>query len=168
MIPPSNYNKRTLVDDLECSAVRAGRDNDMEKISIHNACRPNGTRSVTRRYETSGDALEEYKDTILSISVVGSCVEDTRSGEKFYEVNVFLEEYEMRVQVASASGAYNPEIFCDIINYQVTTSKFLAAVGSTMANPQDPDWEILYATGLIVFCQGGLVLGTPFRNLQHC
>ena len=89
---------------------------------------------------------EEYKDAILSTSVVGSCVEDTRSGEKVDQVNVFLEEDEMRVQVASASGAYDPEIFCDIINDQVTTSKFLAAVGSTMANPQDPDWEILYAT----------------------
>ena len=33
-----------------------------------------------------------------------------------------------------------------MINEQVTTSKFLAAVGSTMANPQDPDREILYAT----------------------
>ena len=52
----------------------------------------------------------------------------------------------MRVQVASASGVYNPEIFCKIINDQVATSKFSAAVGSTMANPQDPDWEILYTT----------------------
>ena len=39
----------------------------------------------------SGDSLEEYKDAILSTSVVGSCVEDTRSGEEVYEVNVFLE-----------------------------------------------------------------------------
>ena len=45
----------------------------------------------------------------------------------------------MRVQVASDSGAYTPEIFCEMINDQVTTSKFSAAVGSTMANPQDPD-----------------------------
>ena len=76
----------------------------------------------------------------------GSCVEDTRSGEKVDEVKVFLEEYAMRVQVASASGAYNPEIFCEMINDQVATSKFSAAVGSTMANPQDPDSEIIYAT----------------------
>ena len=34
MIPPSNNNKSTLVDDLECSTVRAGSDNDMETISI--------------------------------------------------------------------------------------------------------------------------------------
>ena len=32
------------------------------------------------------------------------------------------------------------------INDQVATSKFSAAIGSTMANPQDHDWEILYAT----------------------
>ena len=101
---------------------------------------------MTRRDETSGDALEEYKDAILSTSAVGSCVEETRSGEKVYGVNVFLEEYAMRVQVASASGAYDPEIFCETINDQVTTSKFSAAVGCTMANPQDPEWEILYAT----------------------
>ena len=52
----------------------------------------------------------------------------------------------MRVQVASVSGAYNPEIFYEMINEQVATSKFLAAVGITRANPQDPDREILYAT----------------------
>ena len=92
MILPSNYNKRTLVEDLECSAVGAGSDNDMEMISIDNACQPNGTRLVTRQDKTSGDALEEYKDAILSTSVVGSCVEDTRSIEKVDEVNVFLEE----------------------------------------------------------------------------
>ena len=52
----------------------------------------------------------------------------------------------MRVQVALVSGAYDPEIFCKMINEQVATSKFSAAEGSTMANPQDPDREILYAT----------------------
>ena len=60
------------------------------------------------------------------------------------EVNVLLEEDAMRVQVASVSGAYDPEIFCEIINEQVATSKFSAAVGSTMEKPQDPDCEILY------------------------
>ena len=52
----------------------------------------------------------------------------------------------MRIKVASASGAYDPEIFCEMINDQFTTSKFSAAVGSTTANPQDPYWKILYAT----------------------
>ena len=61
-------------------------------------------------------------------------------------MNILLEEDAMRLQVASVSGAYDPEIFCEMINEQVTTSKFSAAVGSTMANPQDPDREILYAT----------------------
>ena len=91
MIPPSNHNKRTLIDDLDCLAVRDGNDNDMEMISIDNACRPIITLLVTRRYETSGDALEEYKDAILSTSTVGSCVEDTRSGKEVNEVNIFLE-----------------------------------------------------------------------------
>ena len=67
-------------------------------------------------------------------------------GKEVNEVNIFLEEDVMRVQVASVSGAYKPEIFCDMINEQVATSKSSAAVGSTMANPQDPDREILYAT----------------------
>ena len=66
---------------------------------------------MTRQDKTSGDALEEYKDGIISTYAVESCVEDTKSGEKFNEVNVFLEEYVMRVQVASASSAYDPEIF---------------------------------------------------------
>ena len=57
MIPPSNYNKHTLVDDLDCSAVGDGNGNDMETTSIDNACRPNGTRLMTWRDETSGDAL---------------------------------------------------------------------------------------------------------------
>ena len=105
MIPPSNYNKRTLIDDLDCSAVRDGNNNNMEMISIDNACRPIGTRSVTRQDETSGDALEEYKDSILSSSAVGSCVEDTRYGKEVNEVNVFLEEDAMRLHVASVSGA---------------------------------------------------------------
>ena len=52
----------------------------------------------------------------------------------------------MRVQVALVSGTYDPEIFCEMINEQVATSKFSAAVGSTMVNPQDPDREILYET----------------------
>ena len=52
----------------------------------------------------------------------------------------------MRVQVSLISGAYYPEIFCEMINEQVTNSKFSAAVVITMANPQDPDREILYAT----------------------
>ena len=43
MIPPSNNNKRTLVDDLDCSAVRTGNNNDMKMICIDNACRPNRT-----------------------------------------------------------------------------------------------------------------------------
>ena len=90
MIPHSNHNNLTLINDLDCSAVRAGNDNDMDIISIDNACRPIGTRSVTRRDETSGDALEEYKDAILRTSTVGSCVEDTRSGKEVDEVNVFL------------------------------------------------------------------------------
>ena len=94
----------------------------------------------------SGDALEEYKDATLSTSAVGSCVEDTRSVKKVDEVNIFLEEDAMRVQVASVSGTYDLEIFFKMINEQVTTSKFSAAVGSTMANPQDPDREILYVT----------------------
>ena len=46
---------------------------------------------MNRRDETSGDVLEEYKDAILSTSTVGSCVEDTRSGEEVYEVKIFLE-----------------------------------------------------------------------------
>ena len=111
MIPPSNHNKCTMIDDLDCSAVRVGNDNDMEMISINNACRPIRTRSLTRRDETSGDALEEYKDSILSTSAVGSCVEDTRSRKEVDEVNVFLQEDVMRVKVASVSGAYEPEIF---------------------------------------------------------
>ena len=73
-------------------------------------------------------------------------VEDTRSVEEVNEVNVFFEEDVMQVQVASARGTYDPEIFCKMINSQVATSKFSAAVGSTMANPQDPDYEILCAT----------------------
>ena len=52
----------------------------------------------------------------------------------------------MRLQVASVSGAYDPEIFCEMINEQVATSKFSAAVGNTMVNPQDPYREIIYAT----------------------
>ena len=88
----------------------------MEMISIDNACRPFRTRSVTRRDETSGDALEEYKDAILSTSTVGECVEDTRSGKEVDEVNILLEEDVMRVQVASVSGEYDPDIFCKIIN----------------------------------------------------
>ena len=51
MIPPSNHNKRTLIDDLDCSVDRAGNDNDMEMISIDNACWPIRTRLVTRRDE---------------------------------------------------------------------------------------------------------------------
>ena len=117
----------------------------MEMTSFDNACRPIGTQSVTRRDETSGDAMEEYKDAILSTSAVGSCVEDTRSEKEVDEVNIFLEADEMRVQVASVSGTYDPEIFCKIIDEQVANSKFSAAVESTMANPQDPDREILYA-----------------------
>ena len=116
MIPPSNYNNHTLVDDLDCSAVSTGNDNDMEMISIDNACRTIGTQSVTRRDETSGDALEEYKDAIPSTSAVGSCVEDTRSGKEVDEVDIFLEEDVMILQVALVSGAYDPEIFCEMIN----------------------------------------------------
>ena len=63
----------------------------MEMIYIDNDCQPIGTGLVTRRDETSGDNLEEYKDAILSTSTVGSCVEDTRSGEEVYEVKIFLE-----------------------------------------------------------------------------
>ena len=101
---------------------------------------------MTRRDETSGDALEKYKDAILITSTVGSCVEDTRSGKEVDEVNIFLEKYVMRVHSASVSGAYEPEIFCKIINEQVATSKLSADVGSTMENPQDTDRDILYAT----------------------
>ena len=85
-------------------------------------------------------------DAILITYAFGSFVEETRSVEEVYEVNVFLEEDVMLLQVASASGTYEPEIFCEIINDQVATSKFSAAVGITMANPQDPDCNILYAT----------------------
>ena len=86
MIPPSNYNKHTLVDDLDCSAVGAGNNIDMETISIDNACRTNATQSMTRREKTSGDALEEYMDVILSTSAIGSYVEDTIDGNDLFSV----------------------------------------------------------------------------------
>ena len=50
----------------------------------------------------------------------------------------------MIIQVASVSGAYDPESFCEMINEQVATSKLSAAVGNTMASPQYPEREILY------------------------
>ena len=73
MIPPSNHNKRTLIDDLDCSAVRARNYNEMDMIYIDNACLPIVTCSVTRPVETSGDALKEYKYAIISTCAVGSC-----------------------------------------------------------------------------------------------
>ena len=54
---------------------------------------------MTRRDKTSGDALEEQMDAIIGTSAVGSCIEDTRSGEEVDKVNVFLEEDAMRLQV---------------------------------------------------------------------
>ena len=40
------------------------------------------------------------------------------------------------------SNLFNPEVFCDILDDQIALSKFSGAVGSTAANPQNPDCEI--------------------------
>ena len=45
-------------------------------------------------------------------------------------------------KVASMSIVFDPEVFCDIIDDQISLSKFYGAFGSTTVNPKNPDCEI--------------------------
>ena len=45
----------------------------------------------------------------------------------------------IQAEVASMSYAYEPVLYCDLLDDHTTLSKFLTAVGSTTARDQDPD-----------------------------
>ena len=53
-----------------------------------------------------------------------------------------LKAYPNRVEVTSRSSVFDPEVFCNLLYDQIALSNFSVAVGSTTANPQDPDCEI--------------------------
>ena len=53
---------------------------------------------------------------------------------------------EIRYEVASVSCAYDPVLFCDLLDDNIALSKFSTAFGNTTASPKDPDivmylWE---------------------------
>ena len=45
----------------------------------------------------------------------------------------------IRVEVASISCAYDPVLFCGLLNANISLSKLSASVGSTTVKQQDPD-----------------------------
>ena len=48
-------------------------------------------------------------------------------------------QYAIRSEVASVSCAYDPVLFCDILDNNIALSKVSTAVGSTTASPKYPD-----------------------------
>ena len=50
----------------------------------------------------------------------------------------------LRTEVASVSWAYDPVLFCDLLDNNIALSKFSTAVGSTIAKSQDPDSVIVF------------------------
>ena len=48
----------------------------------------------------------------------------------------------IRTEVASISCAYDPVLFCDLLDDNIAFSKYLASVGSTTVKQQDPDFDM--------------------------
>ena len=48
----------------------------------------------------------------------------------------------IRAEVASISCTYDTVVFCDLLDDNIALSKFLAAVGITTVNQQDPDYIV--------------------------
>ena len=52
----------------------------------------------------------------------------------------------MWAQVADVSCVLYPEFLCDILDEKLSLPKFSLAVSNNIANPQDPDCAIFYAS----------------------
>ena len=73
---------------------------------------------------------------------IASRTDNARIDDELANKCLAFKAYPIRAEVASISIAFEPKIFCDILYDQIAMSKFPGAIGSTTANPHNPDFEI--------------------------
>ena len=83
---------------------------------------------------------------ILSTLVVVSRADNARTHDELSNERLVFKADPIRSDVASIIIVFDPKVFCDLLDDQISQSKFSSAVGSTTGNPQNPDCEILENT----------------------
>ena len=78
--------------------------------------------------------------------VVVSRADNARTHDELSNERLVFKADPIRSDVASIIIVFDPEVFCDLLDDQISLSKFSSAVGSTTGNPQNPDCEILENT----------------------
>ena len=63
----------------------------------------------------------------------------TKTSEEYDDDCELFRMDTIRAKVASVSCAYDPVLFCDLLDDNIALSKFATAVGSMPATSQDPD-----------------------------
>ena len=77
--------------------------------------------------------------SILNTSMVAYRAKDNQAELELGDECKALKQDAIRSAVASVSCAYDPVLFCDILDDNIALLKFSTAAGSTTASPKDPD-----------------------------
>ena len=102
-------------------------------------------------------------DSVIETSAVTVETKDCRTSEELETDCELFKMDAIQAEVASMSCAYDPVLFCDLLDEQIALSKFSAAAGSTTARHQDPDSVIeFWEADLVV---KALELHQPSRRL---
>ena len=85
-------------------------------------------------------------DSVIDTSGVAVEKKDCRTSEELETDCELFKLDPIRAEVASMSCAYDPVLFCHLLDEQIALSKFSAAVGSATVRHQDPNsvidfWE---------------------------
>ena len=85
-------------------------------------------------------------DSILNTSMVAYHTNDERIELELSDECEAFKKGAIRSEVASVSCAYDPVIFCDILDDNIALSKFSTAVGSTTDSPKILIVRFIYET----------------------
>ena len=78
-------------------------------------------------------------DIILSTSAVTYRADNACTYDELSDERMTFKVYPVRAEVASMISVFDPKVFLDLLDNQITQWKFSGAVGSTTANPQNLD-----------------------------
>ena len=78
-------------------------------------------------------------DSILNTSMVAYRTNNAITDLELSNECEAFKQYAIRSEVASVSCAYDPVLFCDLLDDDIARSEFSTAVGITTASPKYPD-----------------------------
>ena len=85
-------------------------------------------------------------ESILNTSIVADLANNARTELEFSNECEVSKQDSIRAEVASVSFAYDPVLFCDILDNNIALSNFSAAVEIMAAGPKDPSCTAEYMT----------------------